>query len=275
MSAYYHPIERKLQADGSSIAHYHPTKHTQGTWNPNDQHMASATGLLTYEVDKFAEQDKEQDNMRLARISLDILGSIPLAESTITTRCLRPGKTIELLEAVLSSRGRDFIVARAWRLLTQDTSAIAGLEDRTARYQPDELSEWSEMHKWPGGYIKTLRLVSEPERRPGRGMVWMTNDIQMIAGVPTTDLVHLLGMVDTANGVVPRVGLGLDEANWMFPNTDLQIHMHRLPQGRWLGIDAMQQYGADGIGVTSAVLHDVYGPFGRSEQILTIRPMPR
>ena len=82
-------------------------------------------------------------------------------------------------------------------------------------------------------------------------------------------------MVDTANGVVPRVGLGLDEANWMFPNTDLQIHMHRLPQGRWLGIDAMQQYGADGIGVTSAVLHDVYGPFGRSEQILTIRPMPR
>lgn len=271
MSAYYHLIDRKLQFDGSSIAYYHPTEHTQGTWNPNDQHMASATGLLTYELNQFAGQD----NMRLARISLDILGSIPLADSTIVTRCIRAGKTIELLEAVLSSRGRDYIVARAWRLLTQDTSAIAGLEDSVARYQPDELSEWSEMHKWPGGYIQTLRLVSEPNRRPGKGMVWMTNDTQMIAGVPTTDLVHLLGMVDTANGVVPRVGLGLDTADWMFPNTDLQIHMHRLPQGRWLGIDAVQQYGADGIGVTSAVLHDVYGPFGRSEQILTVRPMPR
>ena len=271
MSAYYHLIERKLQADGSSIALYQPTDHTQGTWNPNDQHMASATGLLTYELERFAAQD----NKRLARISLDILGSIPQAPSTIITRCVRSGKTIELLEAVLSCAGRDYIVARAWRLITQDTSAIAGLEDKPARYQPEQLSEWREMHKWPGGYIQTLYLVAESERRPGRGMVWMTNDISMIEGVPTTDLVHLLGMVDTANGVVPRVGLGVSDMDWMFPNTDLQIHMHRLPQGRWLGIDAVQQYGADGIGVTSAVLHDVYGPFGRSEQILTIRPMPR
>ena len=51
--------------------------------------------------------------------------------------------------------------------------------------------------------------------------------------------------------------------------------MHRMPKGRWLGLDAVQQYGADGIGITSAVLHDVYGPFGRSEQILTIRQIPR
>jgi hypothetical protein len=82
-------------------------------------------------------------------------------------------------------------------------------------------------------------------------------------------------MVDTANGVVPRLGLGLSQLEWMFPNTDLQIHMHRIPTGKWLGIEAMQQYGTDGIGLTSAVLHDIHGPFGRSEQILTIRPMPR
>ena len=61
----------------------------------------------------------------------------------------------------------------------------------------------------------------------------------------------------------------------MFPNTDLQIHMYREPQGQWLGSEAVQQYGADGIGLTSAILHDTQGPFGRSEQILTIRPMPK
>lgn len=32
-------------------------------------------------------------------------------------------------------------------------------------------------------------------------------------------------------------------------------------------------YGDDGIGLTSSVLHDIYGPFGRSEQILTLRPI--
>lgn len=270
MSAYYHLISRAPQDDGSHVARYQPTEHTQGTWHVDDQHMASATGLLTYELNRFAPQE----NMRLARISLDILGRIPLAETTITTHFIRAGKTIALIEAVLSCQGRACIIARAWRLMTQDTGVIAGIEDSITLFQPEQLPEWKEMHRWPGGYIETLTLVSAPNRRPGRGMVWVTNDIDMVAGVPTDDLTHLMGMVDTANGVVPRTGLGLEEAQWMFPNTDLQIHMHRVPEGRWLGLDAVQQYGSDGIGLTSTILHDIYGPFGRSEQILTVRPMP-
>ena len=271
MSAYYHFIKREPQADGGSVAYYQPTKHAQGAWNEHEQHMAPATGLLTAELKGYMPQE----NMRLARISLDILGLIPLDDFTITTRCIRPGKTIELIEAVMSSRGRDAIIARAWRLMTQDTSEIAGLEDQKSIHKPEELPVWDEMSGWPGGFIESVCLVAEPGRRPGKGMIWITNDLDMVEGEPTDDMVHLLGMVDTANGVVPRLGLGLTELEWMFPNTDLQIHMHRAPQGRWLGIDAVQQYGADGIGVSSAILHDTQGPFGRSEQILTIRPMPR
>ncbi len=270
MSAYYNFIKREQQTDGSCVAHYQPTEHAQGAWNEHEQHMAPATGLLTVELEKFVPQA----NMRIARISLDILGLIPLDDFTVTTRCIRPGKTIELIESVMSSRGRDCIIARAWRLMTQDTSAVAGLEDQKALHQPDGLPVWDDMKGWPGGFIESVRLVSAPERRAGKGMVWITNDIEMVAGEPTDDLVHLLGMVDTANGVVPRLGIELSSAQWMFPNTDLQIHMHRAPKGRWLGIEAVQQYGDDGIGLTSAVLHDVHGPFGRSEQILTIRPMP-
>ncbi len=270
MTAYYHFIKRE-QEDGISVAYYQPTEHAQGAWNEHEQHMAPATGVITAELSQFLPQE----NMRIARISLDILGLIPLDDFIITTRCIRPGKTIELIESVMSSRGRDCIIARAWRLMTQDTSSIAGLEDKQAPNQPEDLPVWDDMKGWPGGFISSVRLVAEPDRRAGRGMVWITNDLEMVAGEPTKDLVHLLGMVDTANGVVPRLGLGLSEANWMFPNTDLQIHMHRIPEGKWLGIDAVQQYGADGIGVSSAVLHDVHGPFGRSEQILTIRPILR
>lgn len=36
-----------------------------------------------------------------------------------------------------------------------------------------------------------------------------------------------------------------------FPNLDLQIHLHRLPQGRWLGLETVQQIGQDGVGLTS------------------------
>ncbi len=80
---------------------------------------------------------------------------------------------------------------------------------------------------------------------------------------------RLIGLVDTANGVAPRVEPGAGQ--WMFPNLDLQIHMYRAPAGEWLGLEAQQSYGTDGIGLTSTVLHDESGPFGRAEQILTVR----
>lgn len=274
MKAYYELINKETKIEDSSeaiIAHYRPTMHAQGAWNEHEQHMAPATGLLTHELSQY--QPKEC--LRIARISLDILGLIPLKEVTVTTRCIRAGRTIELIEAVMSSEGRDCIVARAWRLLTQDTQAVAGLEDAAAAHQPEQLPEWTGMKGWPGGYIESIRLVSESNRRAGKGMAWITTDVDMVAGSETPDFVRLMGLVDTANGIVPRDGLGLETTQWMFPNTDLQIHLHRLPEGRWLGLETVQQYGSDGIGLTSSVLHDVKGPFGRSEQILTIRPMPK
>ena len=42
-----------------------------------------------------------------------------------------------------------------------------------------------------------------------------------------------------------------------------------------MGLDTRQQYGANGVGLTSATLHDEEGPFGHCEQILTVRPMPK
>ena len=54
-------------------------------------------------------------------------------------------------------------------------------------------------------------------------------------------------------------------------NLDLQIHLYRLPQDQWLGLETVQQYGEDGIGLTSSVSHDIDGSFGCSKQILTLR----
>ena len=230
MTSYYQLIKRETQSDNSTVACYKPTLHAQGAWNEHEQHMAPATGVLARELELFSPQS----NLRIARISLDILGLIPLQEFTITTRCIRPGKTIELIEAVMSSGGRDCIIARAWRLLTQDTAKIAGLEDLVARSHPENLPVWEEMKGWPGGFIKSIKLVSDPARRPGKGLVWLTTELDMVQDEDTSDLVRLIGLVDTANGVVPRKGLKMSEMQWAFPNTDLQIHMHRLPQGKWL-----------------------------------------
>ncbi|GAB3189238.1 thioesterase family protein [Nesterenkonia suensis] len=245
---------------------YRSTIHSQGAWNPHEQHMAPATGLLTHVLERF----QPREDLRLARLSLDIHGIIHAGEVEVTTRMIRPGRTIELVEAEMTAQGRTAVVARGWRLQTSDTTAVVATEDAPI-VGPDELAVWDGQQLWPGGYISSLEIRVGEEHRPGRGVTWLRNPYEMVSGVEASSLVRLLGMVDTANGVAPRVPPGPD--SWMFPNVDLQIHLHRAPVGEWLGLQTSQTFGADGVGLTSSVLHDLQGPFGRAEQILTVRPL--
>ncbi|WP_180042997.1 MULTISPECIES: thioesterase family protein [unclassified Acinetobacter] len=264
MAAYYQLIGRNTDATGIVTAHYQSTLLAQGAWNEHEQHMAPATGIICAELDRFMPRQ----GMRIGRISLDILGLIPAGEFSIITKVIRPGKTIELIESEMQAQGKSCIVARTWRMMTQNSHEIKGLEDAHGN-APENAPVWEGIRQWPGGYIQSIEARSH-ERRAGKGIVWLRTPHDMVEGEPTTDFVRLMGMVDTANGVVPRQEVPF---SWGFPNLDLQIHLHRLPQGQWLGLETVQQYGEDGIGLTSSVLHDLSGPFGRSEQILTLRPM--
>lgn len=264
MSAYYNLIERTIDTEGVAIAHYEPTPAAQGAWNPHEQHMAPATGVICAELERFSPRHE----LRISRINLDIWGVIWFAPFTITTRTLRPGRTIELVESRLEAKGKTCIVATAWRMKISDTQEIAGLEDKKIPHF-DQMTPWQGMQQWGGGFIKSMCFKTNDQHRAGQGIVWMNNDLDMIASEPTSSFVHLMGMVDTANGVATRI----PAEEWAFPNVDLNINLLRLPQGRWLGVNTIQQYGTDGIGLTSSVLHDELGVFGRSEQTLTLRKL--
>ncbi|NLB31664.1 MAG: thioesterase family protein, partial [Alcaligenaceae bacterium] len=138
MSAYYTLLSRQTETDGSVVAHYQANIHCQGAWNTHEQHMAPASGLMSYELELF----QPREEMVYGRISYDIMGLIPLKNFTITTRNIRPGKTIELIETTLDCDDKTAIIARAWRLIKGDTSAVASCEDQA-------IVSRSEMRKWP------------------------------------------------------------------------------------------------------------------------------
>lgn len=267
MTAYYKLLNKRTDADGMVTANYVSTIHAQGAWNPHEQHMAPASGILAAELEQFAPRD----DMRIGRISFDIYGLISFGEFSIETRVIRPGRTIELIEAKMIANQKTCIVAQAWRMCTSDSRSVEGIEDQAVQ-SPDHLELWAGMSQWPGGYIATIEARTDASHRLGKGIVWLNNQKAMVEGQATSDFVHLMGMVDTANGIAPRQSDGFE---WAFPNLDLQIHLYRYPQGQWLGLETTQQYGADGIGLTSSVLHDEQGPFGRSEQILTLRKVQK
>ena len=57
-------------------------------------------------------------------------------------------------------------------------------------------------------------------------------------------------------------------------NTDLVVHIHRIPQGEWVGIRADTHYGPDGIGTTVGTLFDQSGAVGSIQQSVLVRARP-
>lgn len=239
------------------------TDDVQGAWNTAEQHIAPALGLIGHVI----EQDHRARGgmLRLSRVSYDILGTLRMAEVSVTTRVLRPGRSIELIEATLSQDGRPAVIARAWYLQHADTADLAGSAAQDIGDR-DSLPSWAAATRWPGRYVASAE-IHRRELEPGRAQVWVRPTLPLLDGEPVSTTAHALGIVDIANGMTPRV----DPAEVLFPNVDATTHLLREPQGEWLGFDTTVSFGPDGVGLTHAVLHDERGLLGTSAQILTIR----
>jgi hypothetical protein len=248
---------------------YKPTAHAGGAWDPDEQHFSPLGGLVVHAIDRHRAAGGD-DGLVLSRISYDILGRLALDECQIQVETIRPGRTIELLEAVVRIAGRPVVRARAWFLADLDTGAVAGgPNDRLT--PPESLAAWPMSDVWPGGYIASLDLRPVAPPRPGRTTAWVSTPLDLVADVPVSPLASYLALVDTANGIAVRQ----PPTEWMFPNVDLTVHLHRQPRGTWTGLDTTVTFGSSGQGLTSTVLHDVDGPVGQAQQSLTVRPVPR
>jgi len=247
---------------------YRPTAATGGAWAVDEQHISPMTGLIVHAVETFAAA-RGADGLVVARVSMDILGVLKLEDFTIEVETVRPGRTIELLEAVVIARGRPAVRARVWRMAQLDTAAVAG-GAAPALPAPESVGVWAMSDAWPGEFITTLEVRPTAPVRPGRTTAWISTGLELLAGEPVSELARFVALVDTANGIAIRES----PKEWLFPNLDLTIHLHRQPRGRWTGLDTTVVFGAHGHGLTSTVLHDLDGPVGRAEQILTVRPAP-
>lgn len=265
-AAFYLPLDPA--ADGSE--RFASTEHTVGPWSPDMQHMAPPSALLV----RALERCSPRQGTRLVRVTLEVLGVVPRADLTVRTSVVRPGRQIELLGAELlatAPNGTQRAVVRAsgWRMAAHDTAAqVVAPEPALAPVEDGVEVEAPEI--WLAGYLDALewRWLEGSLDARGRGQVWARPRVQVVAGEEPTALQAAFAVVDSANGV----GAPLDVRDFTFLNTDLTVHLHRAPVGPWTGIAAETSIGPDGVGTCSAVLHDTRGPFGRSAQILLVRP---
>jgi hypothetical protein len=98
---------------------------------------------------------------------------------------------------------------------------------------------------------------------PGPGAIWVRLAGPIIEGEEPTPAQRVVATADFCNGVSAR----LDEG-WVFMNSDLTVHIGRLPRGEWVALDADSAYHDKGRGVAWGSLWDEMAWVGRSAQTL-------
>lgn len=254
--AYFHRID---------TARYRPTDHVSGAWNLSEQHVAPGIGLLTHAVEAD-HRARRAVPLQTARLSVDIWGTIPMDDVAVDVEVLRPGRTIELVEARLSHGGRVALALRAWLTNSYDSGGMAATPF-PAMPHPDSMTHWDPTEIWGGGFIANAQVVRQ-DSGPGRARCWVRAPLALIAGEQVSATARFMTLADIANGLAPLASP--EEA--AFPNLDLTAHLFREPEGEWMGFDIFASNGSTGIGLTHSILHDGSGPLGVLSQSLTVRP---
>ena len=251
------------KGDGTWLA----TVHTTGPWDATAQHGGPPSALLG----RVMQRCEPRDDMVVARFTCEILSAIPVGEISVQARVARPGRSVQLLEGVITAGGREVAWARSWRVLrAQSPSAGPGLPpppalpDRGAPLPPGG---------WVDGYLSAIewRTVYGQFGERGPATVWARMRYPLLPGEEPGPLERVLAIADSSSGVSGE----LDLREWQFINPELTVHLHREAAGEWICLDAQTTISAGGAGLGTSVLSDLGGPVGVCAQSLLVAPRNR
>jgi hypothetical protein len=250
---------------------FEATALTIGPWDPGLQHAGPPAALLAREVERAGGVEGGQ----AVRLAYDILGPVPVGPVRVRASVLRPGRRVELVEAVLcADDDQPLMRLTAWRMRVRTDGVVplpAAATPHPAAAGPQESrKEDAGFFTQDVAYHRALdwRFAAGSFNSPGPATAWTTPLCELVEGQPMTPMEHLLVMTDAASGI----SAALDWTRATFANVDLTVALHRPPRGEWLGMDATTVLGDTGAGQAFAVLFDADGPIGRSAQALFVEP---
>jgi len=243
----------------------HPSALTRGPWDPQAQHAGPPSALLGRAI----ELCEPREGMRVGRVTVEILAPVPIAPLTVSAEVVRPGRSVELVEASLAGPDAEVMRARGWRL------AVGEIKTDWEQEQPPPGHEGAEaLEFFPTGesvgWHTAMEIVFARGMflEPGPATVWMRPRVALVEGEELTPLQRVLVAADGGNGV----SAPLDWSRFIFINTDLSVHLLRPPEGEWICLDAVTH--VDGTGMTDTALWDQRGRIGRAAQTLLVRARP-
>jgi acyl-coenzyme A thioesterase PaaI-like protein len=245
------------------------TRSTAGPWGPDNQHGGPPAALLTRAIEMLAGiRDNDRPDRVVGRLTMDLLGPVPVGPLTVQAAVVRPGRSVELCEATAYDEQSGRACARASAWLFPATTEGPQQVGQALPHSPDDGVHKEPPASWSRGYLDAVdwRWISGAVSEPGPGVVWMRPRIALGAGEPMSPVQRLMTCVDSASGV----SAVLDIAAWAFMNTELTVHVLRPPVGEWLCLQAVTMLSSGSVGLATSEVYDERGLVARSAQALLV-----
>ncbi len=252
MDAFYLPLGENR---------FTPTRATESPWDGDAQHGGPPSALLAHLA------AAANGGQQTARVSVDFYGAIPRRELTVEVSPVRPGRRIDLTEAVMTVQGRTVAVARVWSLAPGPTPPVLTPEV-TPPVIPEEGSQvLPQLSDWGYGQALDWRYTAGSARETGPADVWTRVRIPLIADVELTGADRTLIAADAANGISAE--LPIDE--WLSIPPGMTAHLVRETEGEWVHLSCRTRISDNGLGLCTGVLSDARGVVGEVAQPLLVR----
>ncbi len=236
----------------------------RGPWDPGALHGGAPAALLAYAL----ERCEPQPELRLARVTLELLRPVPIGEFAVSTRVIRSGRRVTLLEATIEDEaGTEFVRARALRVRPSD---VAESEPSPPPFPSPEAGAANDFDNAGWTMFVTdaleIRFVEGAFRVPGRATAWFRLRRPIVAGEPISPLQRVAAAGDFGNGIASV----LDWQEHVFINPDLTLYLEREPRGEWIALQSQTRIELGSVGVAESVLWDLEGRIGRATQALLV-----
>lgn len=255
------------RADGALV----PTGHARGPWDPEQCHGGGPAALIARAVERLPAPEP----MLLARLTVEFLRPVPLAPLTVTAEVLRPGRRLQVAEAVLRAGGEDVLRARAVCLRRAPVAvprrALPAPEGRPGPEagRPLDLGGLRGVPVEGAAFAYSAMEIRFLEGRfaaPGPATAWFRLRLALVEGERPTPAQRAAAAADFGNGI----GRELDFATHLFVNTDLTLHLSREPVGEWIGLCSRTEHGPEGTATARSDLFDADGALGLAAQSLYV-----
>jgi hypothetical protein len=263
--------ESFFEPDGDG--RYVATELTRGPWDPGAQHAGPPAALVGREIERLGGGrigGADGAPAQVGRVTYEVMRSVPIGPVRVSAEVLRPGRRVEMVGARLTDdEGTELVRAQGWRLRTADVEFDdpPGIPEGRPGPQAGEPGEFFHTGHDTGYHTAMeYRFVSGAFMEAGPAVVWMRMGVPLVAGEDPTPLQRVLVAADSGNGV----SAAMDWRRYLFINVDLSVHLHRMPEGEWVCLDAVTLPERNGIGLADTALFDERGPIGRAAQTLLV-----